>query len=421
MGITIEKFLGQYTAESDTGSLLGLFRASENIAQEGQSSVPRRPGMRDSGVLDPGSPYIAIHCVETKDNEKYFLGWAVDGKVYAWTPTVVGQLDTEVPFEVADFSNSDSGAQANNGQYKPVFETIKNVVYMSDGVSDIRVFTGLHKDSSGNLTTYRAGSPEAQQDWADTNQTDITVTGGTGSISAGNHLIRYRYFNDVEGQPGKVSNQITKITAANDKVTFTVKDGNDGKTGFIPMSEEIQIDKIVVEATTDGGSVFFEIGQVLNQDGATLEWVSSDTELGENTILYPVEEDDAVHGRPVPCRLMKADKEIMFYLSDSNIGVDLGGLANNGTVVSEFKSIVDAGTTLAFDRVETSVDTNYGTEVVYPGDATTEAGYAAPIPRSKVKPRILVLGNRRFGGLRRTGVMAYVQRMRIENAGIWQL
>lgn len=136
-----------------------------------------------------------------------------------------------------------------------------------------------------------------------------TVTAAGGSITAGNHTIRYRYQNSTTGYISNPSGPRTLTLAANDKLTLSI--GTD-----ITAPPGSGVDTVIVEMTLTNGTQFFQAGTLT---AGTLDITASDALLAVQVSTSTYYGDDGHNPMPAFNLITTHRSRLMGYLASSNL------------------------------------------------------------------------------------------------------
>lgn len=113
-----------------------------------------------------------------------------------------------------------------------------------------------------------------------------------GALTVGLHVVRYRYLDSTTGYVSNPSEEReVAVTAGNGKLTFPIDAVPGGSNENMVRSTDPKVDKIVVEATVAGGTLFFKAAEVL-QSANTVEIDVSDAFLETQFLPWPEDGHD---------------------------------------------------------------------------------------------------------------------------------
>lgn len=248
--------------------------------------------------------------------------------------------------------------------------SLQGIVYVSGADWDkVQRWDGV---ANAALDAGIAGAP--------TNWDGNTSATGAGNVEAGEHLIRYRFIDEKTGYVSEASNATSK-TSTGSSYTFNIVAAAGGPSG-IERSSDAKVSHIVLEATTSGGSLFYEVGRALNAGVSTIVYNVSDATLSESTYDW----DDDGHLQPPYAQIIHAHRGIMFYAhggvvhSTGTVSVTNGSATVTGSGTGWTEGVVDrrfkvAGDVESYKIASRASATSMTLETVYGGSTASGANY----------------------------------------------
>jgi hypothetical protein len=214
-------------------------------------------------------------------------GVAYSGPVNASTALLpagnwlIGSTSTTVSsYNLNTFATQNVLTGLTNSTYGPTFAFCSNKLYLQNGVDGMQVV------NSGNATGYSAGIP------APAIAPTVTAT-GSGYVTAGTHLVRYRYYDSVRQRYSNPS-PAASITAGTSQTLSAV----------CVASTTTSVDTILLEVTLASGSEYFRATVGPNSTAAIVVSINDNTlsvQLAANSYAGP---DGFGHEVPPVCRLV---------------------------------------------------------------------------------------------------------------------
>ena len=240
------------------------------------------------------------------------------------------------------------------------FAVIQGRVYMANDFDKMQVWDGVAAqtyDAGMAAPATVAGTP--------------TVTAG--ATTAGIHLIRYRYYNTRSLYVSNPSPILTlTVPVGGSTLTFTVGT-------HLVASADAKCDKIMVEATTAGGSKYYLVGTCNNTAAATLAYNVADTSHIQSTAVA-ASPGDYGHEQPPLCSLVVSHRGILFGAGSTTktrtVGVTNGSGAVTGTGFSlswAGRRFLVAGDGVSYEVSAVASATAMTIAPVYAGSTNTAA------------------------------------------------
>jgi len=165
-------------------------------------------------------------------------------------------------------------------------------VYLANGWSAMRRWDGY----SSSLTTAGIAGPSQEP-----NSWTPAPTTGAGSTQAGVHRFRYRYLDSTTGYVSDPSEERDVTVTSSLALTFPIS--TTGAANII-RSTDSKVDRIVLEATTAGGTVFYQVTTV-DQTASSVVCDLSDAALAVSFLPYSGDG----HNTPPVARYVVAHRE----------------------------------------------------------------------------------------------------------------
>jgi hypothetical protein len=212
------------------------------------------------------------------------------------------------------------------------------------------------------------------------------MTAGTpasgGSMDAGEHLFRYRYYNSKTLSYSNPSEAVSVTVTANQRVTFTI--GTSGTN--IIRSTDPKVDQIIVEATlVDGTAYYFAVR--VNQTEASVDVTLADASLSLQEVAAG-DTDGFGHEPPPLMGIINEHRGRVFGFGASNVTRTVGVTNGSATVTGTGFSTQWAGRlfrvtadTVAY-RIVSATTTAITLSEVYAGstNASAVAAVYSPTP-----------------------------------------
>lgn len=214
------------------------FIDQQNTTRYRTAELGRRPGFADRN--DVGGQ-VMIGLRET-DGDNFIIRKTDDGKIRS-ALTTYGSSITDLE------SGLSTTAVGNFAQFN-------NRTYYTNGTDNVQTIT------TGTASTFDTGL-DAPPVWG-----TIPAPASTGNIDVGTHLIRYRYVENSTGFVSDPSDTQEVTVTASSAATVTLSIGTSGTA--IIRSLDTQADKILVEFTSAGGSVFYDSNYVDMTDSSVV-------------------------------------------------------------------------------------------------------------------------------------------------------
>lgn len=169
-------------------------------------------------------------------------------------------------------------------------------------------------------------------------------TVGGASITAGTHLVRYRYKNSFTGYVSEPSVAVEYTSAGSEQWTFSVSAGGGG--GDVIRSTDSKVDTIVIEMTAAGGTAYYIESDTL-QTASTIVVTNSDSTLivkNQSAVAF------GTGGHEVPpLALFGAEHKGRLFLAGTTTRTGACGVTNASTSVTGTGfSTLWAGRTIVF-------------------------------------------------------------------------
>lgn len=148
-------------------------------------------------------------------------------------------------------------------------------LYMVDGWRPMQRWDGVAAASVAAGITGPSTTPAA---WAP------TPTTAAGNCTAGTHKFRYRYLDSTTGYVSEPSNEyVATVVAGSQQLTFAISTSGSGN---MIRSTDTKVDKVVVEMTMAGGTVFYKAAEGI-QSASSIVVSIADVTLANQTLPWP--------------------------------------------------------------------------------------------------------------------------------------
>lgn len=257
--------------------------------------------------------------------------------------------------------------------HKPSIRPFKRRAYVTNGWDRMLVWDGIA------TTTQEAGitGPGTEPtDWTPAG----TEAADSPGVTAGTHLVRYRYKDSRTGYLSNPSNSYEVSASGSNKFQFPVV--TSGAATNMLVSTDAKVDTIVIEMTDVGLEVFYVAAEGDNAAG-TIEVTRTDTELRElGEITYP----ETGHAKPPFARYMIPFKDRLFAfgqvvhgdgsVSATNGSATVTGTNTNWTEAVEGRFIQFSGETVVYEIEDYVSATELTLRETYNGSTGSSKGYS---------------------------------------------
>ena len=178
-----------------------------------------------------------------------------------------------------------------SGDGRVFHEKAQNNIYGTDGISPVAVHDGV-RNLSGMAGVSRYAGISAPVGMT----AHATAIGGS-ALSAGNYIVRARFFDFINGYPSDAGSSKTIAIASGEGIVVG-----------LPSCANLRVDKKIVEVTTCQGSQFF-IGTTVAASTGGVNFTKARADYDSSVLPY----DESGHGLPPPAEVICAHAERMFY------------------------------------------------------------------------------------------------------------
>lgn len=260
----------------------------------------------------------------------------------------------------------------SSASHKPAIQPFKRRAYVCNGWDRMLVWDGIETSAVEAGITGPGTEPT---DWTPSPSESPSSPG----VTAGTHLVRYRYKDSTTGYLSNPSNSYEVTASGSNKFSFPISTSG---AGNIRVSSDAKVDTIVVEMTDVGLEVFYVGGEGDNTSGGTVEVTRSDTELREEgEITYP----ETGHTKPPYARYMVPFKDRLFVFgqvrhSDGSVSATNGdatvtGSSSNWTQAVEGRFLQFAGENRVYEIASYTSATELELRETYQGSSGSAKGY----------------------------------------------
>jgi len=198
--------------------------------------------------------------------------------------------------------------------------------YLSNGWGKMQRWDGL---SSAIEDAGITGPSQEPDSWVPVPTTAV------GDSTLGVHVFRYRYLDSKTGYVSDPSEEReATVGSAAEKLTFSIASAGTSAdiVGAGDVDIDSKVDRIVLEATVAGGSLFFKVAEVANESGTTsVVFNISDANLQQRFLPWP---DDG-HQVPPIARYVVSHRERLWLFGQVTHAVGTATFTNASTDVAE--------------------------------------------------------------------------------------
>jgi len=240
------------------------------------------------------------------------------------------------------------------------FAVTQGRVYLANDFDKVQVWDGIAPQTYDAGMVAPAAAPSAP-------------TVAAGSVTAGVHLIRYRYYNTRSLYVSNPSPALEQTVAVGgSKLTFVVGT-------HMVVSTDAKCDKIMLEATTAGGSKYYQVGTVNNTAAASIDYNVTDTTLIQATAIS-ASPGDFGHEQPPLFAIIASHRGFLFGAGSTTKTRTVGVTQTSGTVTGTNFSLnwagrrfLVSGDTVSYEIASVASATSMTITPVYAGTTNAAA------------------------------------------------
>lgn len=250
-------FSGLDTESSPTERPAELLQTATNVRLDQAGVVQQRRG------------YTLVLASNLVRDGQQVISWRADDGSYPLAIGVVSSTGGRI------YNSASSSLYSSSQGKRPRFTIHNRRLYVTDGWRPMQRWDGIAAATVAAGITGPSTTPAA---WAP------TPTTAAGSCTAGTHKFRYRYLDSTTGYVSEPSNEyVATVVAGSQQLTFAISTSGSGN---MIRSTDTKVDKIVVEMTMSGGTVFYKAAETI-QTASSVVVSIADVTLANQTLPWP--------------------------------------------------------------------------------------------------------------------------------------